>query len=123
MGLLGGDIEVVEVQRHRIGPALPNPDIEHPGRSPVIALLDGSHPTRPHHADQAGLVEDFDVIGNGALGPAHGARELGHGGGPLVEQTQDRRSELIADGLHLAGIGEFERVDQFVIGHDRLDGP
>ncbi len=62
------------------------------------------------------------MIGNGALRPAHGAGDLGHGGGPLVEQTKDRRSELIADGLHLDGIGEFEGVDQFVIGHDRLDG-
>ena len=39
LGLSGGDIEVVEVQRQsRISRTLPNPDVEHPCRSPVIAL-------------------------------------------------------------------------------------
>ena len=69
-----------------------------------------------------GLVEDFDVISNRALGPAHGGGDLGHGGGPLVEQSEDRRSHRVADGLHLGRIGELEGVGQFVIRYDRLDG-
>ena len=61
------------------------------------------------------------MISNGALRPADGTGDLGHGGRTLVEQTKDRRSELIADGLHLEGIGELEGVGQFVIRYDRLD--
>ena len=97
-------------------PRPPDTDIEHPRRTAEVALLDRSHPTGADHADQAGIVEDADVIGDGALRPAHRGGDLGHGGRPLVEQAEDRRPEWVADGPHLGRGGELQRVAKVVVG-------
>ena len=59
LGLIGGYLEVVEVQRQRpVARTLPHPEIEHARRSAGVPLLDRSHPTGPYHPDQA----DFEFF-------------------------------------------------------------
>src|SRR4051794_40207778 len=55
------------------------------------------------------------MVGDRAFRAPEGHRELVHRSRPLVEQTQDRVAQWIAESLHLGGVGERHSVGEFVI--------
>ena len=125
---LGGDLEVVEVQRHVLAVGAPlDPDVEHPRRAAVEPLLDRAHAPGPHYLNESGLDKHLDVVGDRALRTVEGGRQLGHRRRPLVEQAQDRSAQGMADRLHLGGLCERHPVGEVVVRgcglvrHRRID--
>ena len=60
------------------------------------------------------------MVRDGALGALDRAGQLGHGRGPLVQQAEDRRPQLVADGPYLRRGGELERVVEVVVRSPEL---
>ena len=66
------------------------------------------------------------MVGDGALWSPNRLRQLGNAGCSLVEQAQDRRAQLVPDGLNLGRRGEFQPFGEVVVGsglalHGRSD--
>src|SRR6516165_12733752 len=93
IGGLHGVLEALQVPGPELGEEVPQP-VEPLGADHVQALL-----AVRADRDQAGVLEDLQVLGDGLLGDVEVAGNLVDRARPVADQPQDRAAARLSEGL------------------------
>lgn len=69
-----------------------------------------------HHVNQAGALENLEMVPDGALRDVELARELLRRPGPISQEADDTATQLVAERAQLFGLADDERVLGGVVG-------
>lgn len=73
-----------------------------------------------HDANEAGALEDLQVMSDGALREVELPCELLRRAGAVPQEADDASAQLVAEGAELLGVGDDERVFGGVLGEVTL---
>ncbi len=92
---------------------------EEPRRAPVELLRHRPHLARAHDVDEAGALEDLQVVADGSLGDAELLGELLRRERALAEECDHCRSHTVRERAQLLRLRDDERVRRLVIRLER----
>jgi hypothetical protein len=92
---------------------------EEPGRATVELLRHGPDLAGADYSNQAGFLEDLDVVPDGSLGHPELDGELLDRARSLAEEGDDRGADVVGECAQLVPLADDENVVGFVVGEGR----